>query len=95
MDSWLSTVPFCTVLQRRRCAYPANLLWTCEVVSFAANGGNQYDCRRPQVPNTTHPTPADARLNDACMDAEGWMVATNGQPTPRTWAEKEQRQASG
>ena len=25
------------------------------------------------------------------MDAPGWMAATNGQPTPRTWAEKEQR----
>ena len=50
-------------------------------------------CRRPQVPNTTHLTPADARRNDACMDAPGWMAATNGQPTPRTWAEKEQRKA--
>ena len=31
--------------------------------------------------------------NDACMDAPGWMAATNGQPTPPTWAEKEQRKA--
>ena len=62
-------------------------------MSFAANEGNQYDCRRPQVPNTTHLTPADARRNDAWMDAPGWMAATNGQPTPRTWAEKEQRKA--
>ena len=62
-------------------------------MSFAANEGNQYDCRRPQVPNTTHLTPADARRNDACMDAPGWMAATNGQPMPRTRAEKEQRKA--
>ena len=48
-----------------------NLWWTCEAVPFAANEGNQYDCRRPQVPNTTHLTPADARRNDACMDAPG------------------------
>ena len=27
----------------------SNLLWTCEAVSFAANEGNQSDCRRPQV----------------------------------------------
>ena len=70
-----------------------NLLWTCEAVSFAANEGNQYDCRRPQVPNTTHLTSADARRNDVCLDAPGWMAATNGQPMPRTWAEKEQRKA--
>ena len=57
---------------------------TCEAVSFATNEGNQYDCRRPQAPNTTHLTPADARQNDACMDALAWMAATNGQPTPRT-----------
>ena len=62
-------------------------------MSFAANEGNQYDCRRPQVPNSTHLTPADARRNDACMDAPGWMATTNGQPMPRTWAEKEQRKA--
>ncbi len=71
----------------------SNLLWTCETVFFAANEGNQYDCRRPQVPNTTHLTLADARRNDAWMDAPGWMAATNGRPTPRTWAEKEQRNA--
>lgn len=47
----------------------------------------------PEVPNTTNSTLADARRNDACMDAPGWMAATNGQPTPRTWAEKEQRKA--
>ena len=61
--------------------------------SLAANDGNQYDGRRSQVSNTTHRTTADARRNDACMDAAGWMAATNGQPTPRTWAEKEQRKA--
>ena len=74
-------------------SWSSNLLWTCEAVSFAANEGNEYDCRRPQVLNTTHLTPADARRNDASLDAPGWVAATNGQPTPRTWAEKEQRKA--
>ena len=45
----------------------------------------------PQFPNTTHLTPADARRNDACMDAPGCISATNGQPTPRTWAEKDRK----
>jgi hypothetical protein len=52
-------------------------LWTCEVVSFAANEVNPYDYRHLHVPNTTHLTPGmHAKTTRVWTRPDGWPQRT-------------------